>query len=247
MPKVEIREYKTEEESLKSNGDYILKTALKEVQKKGFFTFVLSGGNTPKSLFEYLASPSYSKLMPWRNTYIFWVDDRCVEPDHPDSNFRMADEAMLSKIIIPSENIFRMPTEIKPSEEAAKIYEKKIIEFFKNRGGSSAYQNKIPVFDLILLGIGEDGHTASLFPNAESLNIIDRMVISAAPGGTSPKIPRLTLTKPIINNADSILFLISGERKQNLARHIFNNRKKLSNTYPAAQIEPRNVSIWSLF
>ncbi|MBU0484664.1 MAG: 6-phosphogluconolactonase [Proteobacteria bacterium] len=244
--KTEIREYATPEEQIRDNSDLILQTALKEIKEKGFFTLVLTGGQSPQKLYESLASSVYADRMPWQQTYIFWGDERCVKPNHPDSNFGMAQEKLLSKIKIPTKNIFRMAGEVRPREEAAKSYQKKIKLFFSEKKHRGISPDKIPVFDLMLLGIGKDGHIASLFPYTKSLNVKDCWVITVPPGTIAPLIPRLTLTLPIINNTNSILFMISDNLKLPMVRQIINNRNKYITRYPAALIQPRQRLFWSL-
>ncbi|NUO08415.1 MAG: 6-phosphogluconolactonase [Candidatus Brocadia sp.] len=182
-----------------------VRLAEEAVRTKGFFSVALSGGSTPKGLYERLASDQYREQVPWPKVYVFWGDERCVPPDHPDSNYRMARESFLDKIPIPEENIYRMMAELEDHGRAAAGYEQTIKAFFHLETG------KRPRFDLILLGMGEDGHTASLFPETPALE--DAVHLVSANYIEKLGACRLTLTVPVINQASNVLFLIFGESK----------------------------------
>lgn len=204
---------------------YIAGLIEKSIKEKDRCTFVLSGGSTPKSLYEMFASEKYREIIEWSKVYLFWGDERCVSPDHPDSNYRMAREALIDHIDIPSDNVFRIPAEQEPGD-AAREYEETIKKIV---GGSMQF----PVFDIILLGIGEDGHTASLFPGTGALKEKQRWV-------TEVYVPRLdtyriTLTLPVINSGRNVIFLVAGEAKADVVRKII-NIKGLH--YPAAHVNP---------
>jgi 6-phosphogluconolactonase len=199
------------------------------VQASGRFTVALSGGSTPKHLYSLLASPDYNQT-PWNNVHLFWGDERCVPPDHPESNFRMAQETLLSKIRIPAGNIHRMAGEREPQAAAAE-YEKHLQEFFGLESGA------LPRFDLILLGIGEDGHTASLFPGSDALDETKRLVV--APFVEKLKSYRLTLTLPVLNNGAAVWFLVTGSNKAGIVKEIFSGSSDL----PAAKIQPVNGTL----
>lgn len=163
------------------------------------FTVALSGGSTPRALYQLLAQLP----LAWENIHLFWGDERCVPPDHADSNYRMTAESLLTRVHIPPENIHRIQGEL-PPEEAALQYEDELQKFFDG----------VPSFDLILLGLGDDGHTASLFPNSYALHEQTRWVVAvphAAP--PPPLVPRVTFTLPAINAARQIVFLVSGAGK----------------------------------
>ena len=201
--------------------------APESVEGAGRMSVALSGGSTPKHLYSLLASPDYSNRIRWNNVELFWGDERCVPPDHPESNFRMAQEALLSRIQIPAENIHRMSGEIQPQAAAAE-YEKELQKFFAlNSGG-------LPRFDLILLGIGEDGHTASLFPGSNALNETKRLVV--APFIEKLKSFRLTLSLPVLNNAANLGFLVAGPSKADAVKQAFSGSSDL----PAARVQPVN-------
>jgi len=164
------------------------------------FSIALSGGSTPRALYHVLASPPFATHINWSQFHLFWGDERCVPPDHPDSNYRMAAETLISHVALPPENIHRMFGE-RPPHEGASAYEAELRAFF---GG-------LPHFDLVLLGMGDDGHTASLFPHTPALHETTRWVVP----NEAPVAPygRLTLTAPVINAASTVLFLISGRTK----------------------------------
>jgi 6-phosphogluconolactonase len=201
--------------------------AVETAEAAGRFTMALSGGSTPKHLYSLLASPDYNNQIPWNNVRLFWGDERCVPPDHPESNFRMAQEALLSKIKIPAENIHRMHGEQEPRDAAAE-YEKELQIFFGLNSGM------LPRFDLILLGIGEDGHTASLFPGSDALNETNDLVV--APFVAKLNSYRLTLSLPVLNNAANVWFLVTGASKADAVKKAFSGSSDL----PAAKVQPVN-------
>jgi len=163
---------------------------------------------------------------PWPKTFFFFGDERSVPPDHPDSNFRMARESLFSKVPVPQENIFRIPAEV-GATKAAEQYEKTLQEFFKLQTG------QLPRLDLILLGIGEEGHTASLFPGSEALSETSRLV---APNWIEKlKTERITFTFPAINNAAETMFLVAGAAKATIVREIFLTEGE---QYPAQRVHP---------
>lgn len=207
--------------------------ASKAIQHSGQFAVALSGGSTPKALYSLLASPDYAERVDWSRVDLFWGDERCVPPDHPESNFRMVQESLLSKIQIPSENVHRMMGEKEP-ERAAREYEEHLRQFFHlTRGG-------VPRFDLIFLGLGEDGHTASLFPGSPALNERNRLVATVYVERLNAY--RLTLTLPVINAAAQITFLVTGQSKSAMVKEILGADSK-SQTYPANQVRPVNGNV----
>lgn len=198
------------------------------IARSGRFAVALSGGSTPKALYALLASSSYRDRIDWSRAHLFWGDERCVPPDHPESNFRMVREALLSKIQIPGENIHRMAGEKEPNEAAAD-YESELRNFFALGPGH------LPRFDLILLGLGEDGHTASLFPNSAVLNEREHLV--AASYVEKFQAHRLTLTLPVINAAAQVIFLVAGQSKSAIIKEILGSDSRLC-SYPAAKVSP---------
>jgi len=192
---------------------------IKSIKEKDYFTLVLSGGNTPQFIFEELVK-NYLEKINWKKVHIFWLDERCVLPTDKDSNFKLAKEYLLD--FIDSGSIHRMQGEIE-ADESALLYEKEIKNFFKSKG------IKTPIFDLILLGMGTDGHCASLFPDSIELKEHNRLVISTNKEYNGNK--RITLTLPIINRSNKVLMIGSKEKlnvfnaiKKDLPIHLVNKK-----------------------
>jgi len=218
-------------------AEEFVRLARQAIQTAGRFTVALSGGSTPKALYARLALPAYAEQIPWHRVHLFWGDERCVAPDHPESNYGMVQESLLSKINIPAENVHRMPGEKEP-QIAAVEYEAELKRFFELSDGA------LPRFDLILLGLGEDGHTASLFPGSEALNETDHLV--AATYLEKLKAHRLTLTLPVLNEGAEVVFLIAGASKAGIVKELL-GRQESAMSYPAAKIQPRNGKlIWMI-
>jgi 6-phosphogluconolactonase len=210
-----------------------LSAAAVAISLRGRFSVALSGGSTPQPLYHMLGS-SYRENIRWELTHLFWSDERCVARDHIRSNFRLAYEAMISRIGIPDENIHRIQGEL-GAEEAAAAYETELKRYF----GADA----LPRFDLILLGIGEDGHIASLFPGAETLAETERLAVPALSPTAGDR--RVTLTLPVLNNAALVVFLVTGRTKAGIMTEILVNGKK--DAYPAGLVSPHHGRlIWLL-
>lgn len=200
-----------------------------EARKKGKKFFVaLSGGRTPRAVYERLAREPYRSEIPWADIHIFWGDERCVPRGHPDSNFNMARDSLLEQISIPQNNIHRMRGEERPDQEAER-YSLEIINTVPDSDVG------IPRFDWIFLGLGRDGHTASLFPGASSLEETERLCVSAVDPESGKK--RLTLTLPVINNAGRVLFLVTGKDKADIVAEIL-TAEKGKKSYPASLVAP---------
>lgn len=198
------------------------------VAKKNSFAVALSGGSTPRQLFELLADETreFREQIRWQQCHFFWTDERPVAPDHPDSNYRMTWDAMLRHVAVPETNIHRIQGE-KPAEDAASDYEKELRMFFRLK------DDECPAFDLILLGLGEDGHTASIFPGTEVQSETRRLV--AAPWVPKLNSHRITLTLPVLNNAATTVFLVSGEKKSTILHDVLEGKPA---TFPAQLIRP---------
>jgi 6-phosphogluconolactonase len=202
------------------------------VAQRGLFTVALSGGSTPKILYKLLAGESFCDRVPWSQTHFFWSDERHVPPDHPDSNYRMADEAMLAHVPVPETNIHRIHGENPDAAAAARDYERTMIE---------VTHRALPRLDLILLGLGTDGHTASIFPGSEVLLNTTHLV--AAPWVEKLKTYRITMTLPLLNNAAAVLFLVSGADKAEIVQEVLEGPKQ----YPAQYVSPTNGELlWLL-
>jgi 6-phosphogluconolactonase len=194
------------------------------------YSIVLSGGSTPRRLYTLLASDAvFRDQIPWDRVHFFWGDERHVSPDHPDSNYRMADAALLSKVPIPSTNIHRIRAEDSDALKAAADYEQEILRFFKLDA------EQIPRFDCVLLGMGPDGHTASLFPGTSALNETKRLAV--ANWIEKFQSYRITMTVPVFNNAERIIFLVSGQEKANTLKSVLTRRRE-SVPYPVQLIRP---------
>jgi 6-phosphogluconolactonase len=222
------------ESTCKKGAQIICESAAEAIESGGRFTFVLAGGSTPKKLYEMLASPYFRNRVPWSKTQVFWGDERCVPPDHADSNFKMANDALISKVPIPANNIHRIPAEMESPREAAKAYEQSIKSFF----GTSTFH-----FDLVLLGMGEDGHTASLFPGTAALS--ERMHAVAANYVERLSSNRITLTLPALNSATRVMFLCVGQSKAAIVREIFRDDRP-ADRYPAQLVQPQMELTWLL-
>jgi 6-phosphogluconolactonase len=185
-------------------ADRFVALARSAIASHGRFTVALSGGSTPKLLYEQLITRSIA----WQHVHVFWGDERCVPPDHPDSNYGMAQRALLSHVDIPSPNVHRLRGELDPAQ-AAQAYEDDLCSVFGTR----------PRFDLILLGLGADAHTASLFPQTPALHEQQRWVVAQYVEQLQAN--RLTLTPPIINQAAHVIFLITGSDKAAVLRSVW--------------------------
>jgi len=195
-------------------------------EKGNNFSIALSGGNTPKILFSVL-SDNFSSSADWSHVHLFWGDERCVPPDHPDSNYGMTRQALLQRINIPENNIHRIRGEANPSAESQK-YSKEIENNTRSRNG-------LPSFDLIILGLGNDGHTASIFPGDEELFWSKSICAVALHPETQGK--RITLTGTVVNNAENVVFLVSGKDKAEIIHKIFEGGE-LRVRYPASLVAP---------
>src|SRR5207244_5412431 len=191
--------------------DLFVRLAQENVAARGRFTVALAGGSTPKAAYAMLASTAYRDRVPWQQTHFFWGDERHVPPDHEDSNYRMAYEAMLSKVTIPAAHIYRIAAE-KAAQQAADEYEATLRTAFQLVAGA------LPRFDLILLGMGPDGHTASLFPGTSAVHENKRLV--AAPWVEKFHTFRITLTPPVLCHAASCVFAAGWADNTRSVRHI---------------------------
>lgn len=203
--------------------------AANAVIESGFFTAALSGGTTPDGLFSLLAG-EYHDRIEWSKGHFFWVDDRCVLPESEFSNFGRAERLLLANVPVPPQNIHRMEAE---KTAAADDYEL----LLRNYKFMRRTVDGIPVFDIVQMGIGYDGHTASLFPDTDSLKESQRLVIKAGPPVTAqPAVPRITLTLPVLNSAANLFFLVSDHEKFKLAEYISDYASRIK--YPAQLVRP---------
>ena len=204
------------------------------VARVGRFTVALAGGSTPKLLYALLATPSYRSRIPWHKSRIFWGDERCVPPDQMESNYRMVEETLL-RHLPPPEGIYRMRGEDPDPDRAAADYEDLLRGAFELKAG------ELPRLDLILLGMGADGHTASLFPGSPALTEVARLVVATSVGTRHVvSVPqRLTLTLPVLNEASAVLFLVSGRDKAEMLHSVLDGATP-GDRLPAQRVRPRD-------
>lgn len=198
------------------------------VAERGSCTIALAGGSTPKPLYEALATED----LPWSKLHVFWGDERYVDVTHPDSNAGMAQAALLDKVAIPADQIHRMPTHFEKPEDAAWDYERTL---------KQAFGTEQPIFDIVLLGMGDDGHTLSLFPHTAAVNEGDRLVTIGEKAGE----PRVTLTAPLVNHSRCVIFLVSGSNKQTALTQVLADEAD-DHAYPARKIRPAGELWWLL-
>lgn len=224
-------------------AQWILQVARQAVRERGRFTFVLSGGETPRALYTLLAEPPCLQLMPWKGTFFFWGDERCVPPGHPASNYGQAKKLLLDKIPISSAQVFPIPGDLNPPEAGAKSYAKTLRDFF-SAASKDAAPSDFPVFDLVLLGMGTDGHVASLFPGHPALDEERHWVVYAEAPPEHPVRRRLTLTLPLFNRARQVLFLVSGKGKGKMLQAVLAEEGNLRAACPAARVAPAAPPLW---
>jgi len=225
---VEIRTLTTPQELFDAAAEEVIHAANEAVAERGRFTIALSGGNTPKSLYNLLA-PNGRSSLPWDRMFFFFGDERHVPPDDAESNYRMANEAMLSKIPVAAANVFRVPAENPDAAAAAALYDQTLRQFFALAPG------QFPSFDLILLGLGPDGHTASLFPGSSALQERSRLVV--ANWVEKFKTSRITFTLPVLNAARCVAFLVSGSDKAPALKAVLEGDAP-GEQYPAKLVRP---------
>ncbi len=223
-----VRVFDTPEELAEAAARDFARRAEAAIRERGRFAVALAGGSTPRATYEVLAS-EYADRIEWERVHAFFGDERAVPPDHEDSNYRMAREALLDHVSVGG--VYRMRGEL-PPEEAAADYEEELKKFFGDG---------LPSFDLILLGIGEDGHTASLFPETSALKVTDRLAVAnpVLKLGTT----RITLTAPVLNAARAVDFLVAGEGKAAALREILSGDAD-PRAYPARLVRPEGGPTW---
>lgn len=224
----EINVYSASVELFRAAAEQFVKLAEGAVRAKGSFTVALSGGSTPKGVHSLLAS-DFASAVAWKKVYFFWGDERHVPPDDPDSNYRMAYETLLSKVPVDPAKVFRVHSENPDANAAAIEYEQTIATAF------GVQDRQIPRFDLIFLGLGPDGHTASLFPHTAALREHSRLVV--ANWVEKFHTDRITFTLPLLNNAANITFLVTGKDKASAVRSVFDPDSSLE-VFPAKMVNP---------
>lgn len=227
----EIKTFATPDALAAAAADFFLSMSQEAIKEKGCFFVALSGGSTPKRLFKILSSEPYKSTIDWNNCFIFFGDERYVPHEHPDSNYRMAKETLLDHVSCPATNIFATNTDGVDANEDAAQYEKTIL----------AKLGTPPAFDLIYLGLGPDGHTASLFPDTTALQEDKKQVAAVYVDKLSSW--RITFTYPLLNAARHVMFLVEGEAKAQVLNEILidENRK-----HPAQRVTAGQVLHWYL-
>jgi len=220
------------EELFETTAALLLAEVRRILTTRDYLTLTLAGGSTPKGLYARLAE---ERDLPWQRVHLLWGDERNVPQDSIDSNFRMVKESLLSHINIPDENVHRVRTEI-GADDAAVDYEGVVREL--SQAGS-------PMLDIVLLGIGPDGHTASLFPAQPQLEA-DNLVASTPQAPREPHVRRVTMTFRLLNDASMVIFLVSGEEKTPVVRSIL-SRDSTSSSYPASRVQPKGKLIWAVY
>ncbi len=217
-------------------AQYIVRVASESIAAHGRFAIALSGGSTPKKLYALLGSEPYRSQIDWTLVDIFWSDERCVPPDNEESNYLMAQQVMLSKIPIPTNQVHRMPADQPDHNAASYAYTLEMQQVIGTEG--------VPSFDLIQLGMGPEGHTASLFPHQPSLHEQQRLVMPVTVPKPPP--PRLTFTPRLLNAAVHVLFLVTGAEKQDAVKAVLEGDYQ-PDEYPAQIVQPTKGEVtWML-
>ena len=219
-------------------AEMVAECAKEAIQQRGRFTLVLSGGATPEKTYKLLAEPAWSTAFDWSKTYIFFGDERFVRSGDVRSNYRMARNALLIRVPVPPSQVFPIPTQASAAAEVAAKYAAELARFFS----PDADQKAPPRFDLILLGLGEDGHTASLFPGAPALRADDVWVTWSRPGALPPPVDRITLTYPVLNAARHVVFLVSGVKKAAALRDVLEGEATREDR-PAGGVRPTDGTL----
>lgn len=223
----DIRIYENQAALAQAAAAYATACYRAAIDDHDYFAVALSGGSTPRALFELLAAPENAQHIGWSKVHVFWGDERTVPPDHPDSNYQMAQQALLDQVALPSSNVHRIAGELEPALAAAE-YEQTLRSFFATRAGKNR-------FDLILLGMGDDGHTASLFPDTAALDETERLVVA----NYVPKLDtwRITLTASIINQAAHVAFMVAGAGKADTLKRVLHGPRQ-PHELPSQLIQP---------
>ncbi len=214
----------------------IFRPAAESIAARSRFTLCLTGGSTPRKTYAILARQKSPTSVDWAKTFLFFGDERFVPPDDDRSNYKMARESLLQNAPIATDHVFAIPTQLATPQDAAEDYSRTLKTFF---GGAAR-----PEFDLVMLGLGDDGHTASLFPGAVALHVADRFVTSSPPGVLPPPVDRITLTFPVLNAARQVMFLVSGANKTAALEDVYLGKVAVEER-PAVGIRPaKGKLIW---
>ena len=222
-------------------AERIAELSRESIEQKRSFSLVLSGGKTPLPLYNLLGT-EYRKKIQWKRVHLFWSDERWVPFNHPESNFGMALKTFISKVNIPEINVHPMPVYEKTPEWGAAVYEQQLKEYFHE----AEFGRHGFTFDVVLLGLGEDGHTASLFPGHPALLEKKKWVLPVEAPAEYPTTSRLTLTFPVINASKNVVFLVSGKNKKKIVLPILNSENGLQKENPVEWIKPKGRLTWFL-
>jgi 6-phosphogluconolactonase len=214
-------------------ADFIVRATQDAIRTRGRAMLALAGGTTPERTYRLLTQPLRRSQIGWAHTFLFFTDERFAPIDDPASNFRMVQRALLAPVSVAQGHAFPIPTQLATATDAAAVYEATLADAFE----IGDRRDHPPRFDLILLGLGEDGHTASLFPGAASLDVTDRWVVASPPGSLPPCLERITQTFPVLNAARDVLFLVSGSSKAEALRDVLDGRPAREQL-PAARVHP---------
>jgi 6-phosphogluconolactonase len=235
-----------------SAADLICRSVSERISQSGVCTLALAGGKTPQSLYKRLSQPPYLQAFCWPAIHIFLGDERCVPFEHEESNFGMANRHLISRVPIPPGNCHPIPIYAGPSSQIALQYEEELKQHFQHlpaQSGSLAADEKgrvFPVFDLIILGMGKDGHTASLFPGDPALKEKIRWAAFVQKSPRPPRLPRATLTLPVLRRARLVLFFVSEAEKKEILPKVLDETERLTSAYPAALIRPEGKLVWMI-
>ncbi len=236
MAQPELMICRDPEELAAAAAERISWTAAESIAARGRFTLCLTGGSTPRRTYTLLARQQGPAAIDWSKTFLFFGDERFVPPDDDRSNYKMVRQSLLQNASIAADHVFAIATNSSSPQQAAEEYARTLKTFFGGIGW--------PEFDLVLLGLGDDGHTASLFPGAAALRVTDRWVTSSPPGVLPPPVDRVTLTFPVFNAARQVMFLVSDENKAQAFAEVYQGRTSVEQR-PAAGIRPANGhTVW---
>jgi len=204
-----------------ANADELAEAAAQRIsahltQASGRLAACLTGGSTPERLYKFMATEPYRDALPWQRIHWFWGDERFVPHDDRRSNFGMARRMLLGRIPVPADNIHAIPTSAASVADATLLYEAELRRFY----GAEQFNRQRPLFDVVLMGVGADGHTASLFPGRPELDESQRWVVGVPEAGLEPFVPRVTLTLPALASTRAMLFLVSGRSKREVVRRV---------------------------
>jgi 6-phosphogluconolactonase len=235
----DIKTFPSKSELMQATAEQFVKVAESSVASRGRFTIALSGGSTPRGLYSRLTEETLAHGVDWSRVVVFWGDERAVPPDNEESNFRMVDETLLSKVLLAPQNIHRILAELPPQEAAAR-YEQTLRDVFFAESAPTEDHVKVPEFDLILLGMGTDGHTASLFPGVEAIHESTRWVVAHY----VPKLGvwRISLTPVVLNAARQVIFLVSGNNKAEVLKKVLDGPYQ-PDTLPSQIVQPRSGNL----